>query len=133
MSYLINGVMIIILLISLAVWSFVGLIFWIPLLLRATTVFSAVIIHSAITKQDPHTMRHGLESAASFYFNGFRNIIITLFDDTTSSTEPFRIRISVVLLEILWATVTWLIIILFFFQPSSIDQTVFTEAIKNIH
>jgi hypothetical protein len=53
-------------------WAAIGFILWVPLLVRATTVFSAMVVHATITAQRPDALRNHLESACRFYPEGFR-------------------------------------------------------------
>lgn len=110
MNILVKAVMAIILVVTLTVWAIIGLIFWIPLLLRATTVFSAMIFHAAITKQNSNTTKNSLEAAASFYFNGFRNAINIMKNEVPNSKAIVELRLPVVILEIIWAGLIWLAI-----------------------
>lgn len=131
MNALENIVMFFVLVVSLLVWAIIGLIFWIPLLLRTTIMLLAVIFHAAITRQDPFMMMNSLEAAASFYFNGFKNAINTIKNEAPDSAATIKIKFSVIVIEILWTALMWLVIlILFHFIPavSFLEWTLLTTA-----
>ena len=64
-----------VLLITLVIWSFIGFIFWIPLLGRTISVFSFSILHANITGNDAPYYSGALDKAVLFYIDGFRKII----------------------------------------------------------
>lgn len=113
MAALVRIVMVLVLLVALAVWAVVGFIFWIPLLIRATSVFSTSLVHSAITNQKPSNLGAGLEAAAGFYFNGFKSAFSTFSGDSNQTTSNKEIRLGAMFLEILWAAFSWVLILSF--------------------
>lgn len=114
MNILIGIVMILILLVVLSVWAVVGFIFWIPILFRATTVFSALVVHAAFTKQDPYSMRHMLETACGFYFRGFRSAFDVIFNpDDKANEPPIKLHLGLILLETCWTLLFWFIFVQF--------------------
>jgi hypothetical protein len=109
-----RAVMLVILCMTLAVWAVIGFIFWIPLLVRVTTVFSAMVIHAAITQQGPGQLRDSLETASGFYPLGFRVAIETLYNPNAglgSRRASYDLGIGRVLVEVLWTVAFWLFFI----------------------
>jgi hypothetical protein len=126
-----RAVMLVILCMTLAVWAVVGFLFWIPLLFRVTTVFSAIVVHAAITRQEPSQLRHSLETASSFYPLGFRVAIDTLYNPNaglSSRRDGYGLSIWRVLIEVFWTLSFWLLLIfvakpaLLPIQPSTLIQ-----------
>lgn len=89
------------------VWAPIGFLLWIPLLVRATIVFAAFVVHAAITGQDPTHLRQHLEAAIDFWFAGFRFARETVQPQSSSVRRPFESQTSRVLIEILWAIAFW--------------------------
>jgi hypothetical protein len=119
--------MFLILLVVLSVWAVVGFIFWIPILFRATTVFSALVVHAAFTKQDPYSMRHTLETACGFYFRGFRSAFDVIFNpDDKSNAPPIKLHLGLVIFETFWTLLFWVVFILFI-SPMSFNLLVFIQ------
>lgn len=75
MDLLVKAVMFFVLLITLSVWAVIGFVFWIPLLVRATTVFALALLPAAFNHQDIGGLRNLLEEASSFYFRGFHSAV----------------------------------------------------------
>jgi hypothetical protein len=100
-------VMLFVLVFVLAVWAVVGFIFWIPLLTRATTVFSAMVVHGTITRQRPDSLKHYLASAAVFYFEGFRITWDVLYGNSVANAPPMKVRFGLVFIETLWTVLFW--------------------------
>lgn len=106
MIWLIKGP---ILLLTLGIWTVVGLVFWIPLLARSTAVFSTGILLSTLAGRGAYAYGRQLDMAISFYANGFRHIIESLTKQHTVETpiDP-PLPIWRFLGESLWATVFWI-------------------------
>lgn len=68
----------IVLVVLLVFWAIVGLIFWIPLLARITAFYAFMVIASAYTDSNLATARSGIDSAVSFYPDGFKRITSSL-------------------------------------------------------
>jgi hypothetical protein len=100
-----------------SVWAVVGFLFWIPILARVTMIFSSLIFHAAITKQNPDSLKEYLDAAVSFYPNGFRTAYaIFSFDSTRiiSEAPPLRYRFDIIFYEsflsiVFWLSILWLI------------------------
>ena len=100
-----------------SVWAVVGFLFWIQILARVTMIFSSLIFHAAITKQNPDSLKEYLDTAVSFYPNGFRTAYaIFSFDSNriTSEAPPLRYRFDIIFYELFlsiafWLSILWLI------------------------
>jgi len=72
MELTIQVVTFLIFVITLTAWAEIGLVFWIPILTRATTVFSGMILYATLTHQNADALREYLRVASGFYADGFR-------------------------------------------------------------
>ena len=95
--------------VSLAIWGIIGFIFWIPLLVRVTAVFSGAILIYAVNNQDTSPLRTYLDSAIGFYDRGFRIINSTLAPDYSSGEQSSMPPVSLgrLMLELSTALVFW--------------------------
>lgn len=99
------------------IWAPVGFFLWVPLLMRTTLLFAGLVIHSAITGQNPSVLRSHLEAAIDFWFAGFRIARNTVFQSLKTSPIPIQKQTSRVALEIFWASCFWFFS-LWLFYPS---------------
>lgn len=115
MNILVTVVMVLVLLVTIAIWSVVGLVFWIPLLVRATTVFSAALLPAAFSGRSIAGVRAGLEDASGFYFRGF----VAAFDvfRGVQRTPNSNVTTKRVVVESVWTIVFWLLAI-YFVRPA---------------
>ena len=98
------------------IWSFVGLFFWIPLLGRVTTAFSAAIFSSVLKGGSTHNAQMQLDKASKFYINGFikinqsiSSIITGKFIDGDRAIKPITISKGAILFEVFFSLVFWFI------------------------
>lgn len=103
------------------IWAVIGFFLWIPLLVRATTVFSAMIVHAVITGQKPDALRSHLESACGFYSEGFRIAFDVIHNPTNGQPQKLDVRFWQVFGECLWTLAFW-IFILMIFHPSLLES-----------
>lgn len=97
----------------LAVWAIVGLVFWIPLLVRAMVRFSVTLVQATMDGEHPTEAARTLRDAISFYRRGF---VMTI--DAVNGRDPeesdrrkqTRVTGSRMLREIAWAAVIWYVI-----------------------
>lgn len=99
-----------ILVLTLVIWSVVGLVFWIPLLARSTAVFSAGILLAALARRDARAYGRQLEAAISFYPDGFRKTIDALTAESLEDREADYLSVPIgrFIGESLWAALFWL-------------------------
>ena len=100
-----------ILLFALAVWSVVGFLIWLPILIRAVTVLSFMVIHGAVVRQSPDHLRGYLDAASGFYFNGFRLAYEAVFG-SAASDEPREFRLGRFIGECAYTLLFWFITLL---------------------
>ena len=105
-----KAVLALVALVSVMLWAVIGLFFWIPLLLRITSVFSAKVMYAAITgSSDMSAQKIYLESAATMYPTGFRIIIEALYGTQAPSGLLPRFTFLEFLIQTFFSIVVWLI------------------------
>ena len=110
---------IITMLIAVAVWFPLGLILWIPILVRTVVLFSGSIPVSMLAGNPRHSQNRteSLELATGFYLNGFRLIFVSLYStdvhphNPTSNPGMSRILFR----EFIWTTIFWGILSLIYY------------------
>jgi|GraSoiStandDraft_44_1057316.scaffolds.fasta_scaffold42346_3 hypothetical protein len=60
------------------IWAIIGLFFWIPLLAKATTIFTFSLLTHAIIQRPIIGAANNLQLAVTYYISGFYNIFRTL-------------------------------------------------------
>ncbi len=114
MNKLIGIIMWLVLLVVGIIWAIVGLLLWIPLLVRVTTVFSAMVIHATVTGQKPDALRSHLESACRFYPEGFRIAFEVVHMPISANPKSIEIRLWPVFGECLWTATFWIFLLMIF-------------------
>lgn len=116
-----------------AVWTIVGFLFWIPLLVRTISLISAIIILIAISSSDTNSrskLMRTLQSAIDFYLNGFVSIYSTLnhvrnrygtINNNDFQKREIDIDWGTVIVGTIYTLLFWLISLSFALQ----DYTVF--------
>src|SRR4051812_4865299 len=101
-------------LIALLFWAVVGLIFWIPLLVRVIAIFCVNIVYNVVVtnpKEYSERMKIPLDHAIVFYTEGFKRIISTLTIDDTSEinfkNQQGSITWTKFFGELLWVVIFW--------------------------
>ena len=115
MNAIITAIMWLMFLIVVTAWAVIGFVLWIPLLVRATTVFSAMVVHAAITGQKPDVLRGHLESASRFYPEGFRIAFDVIHKPTNSQPHAGHIQFWRVFAECLWTLAFWILVLMIFY------------------
>lgn len=98
------------LLTTIAIWAVVGFVFWVPMIARATLLFTTHTLYANLRHGNASVMNLGLEHAITFYVNGFRNIIDTVVNDVEPERERYSgpaIRFGRLLLETISAGFVW--------------------------
>jgi hypothetical protein len=106
------------------IWSVVGLFFWIPLLAKATTIFTFSLLTHAIIQREIVGAANNLQLAITYYISGFFNIFRTL--TTIGNAGPVEYaetdlslvgsifaNLGKVIGMILFAAIFWLMLFLF--------------------
>ena len=120
-SFITKAIFFIVYCISILIWFVIGLILWLPLLVRATAAFTWMIIHATVTNQNPQHIKQHLEAAIGFWFMGFRLAKNTLYSSHPLIPPSFQFHLSKLLGEFLWTTVFWFIY-LYIFYPLVIEN-----------
>lgn len=106
----------IILLLILLVWLVVGVVFWIPWVLRASFLFLLSLMESTFQGTRPTEAAKVLRDAVSFYKRGFEVAIEMVgreeLDDEEEEEDAVRPEGGRLLKEILWAAVVWYFLLL---------------------
>lgn len=99
----------------LAVWTVLGLFFWIPLLARATIYFASMVVVSSLTESDLTGAQIGLDRAVRFYPSGFRRILRSLADpppaDAVVKAGGLRLWLRT-LYELVYTVAIWAVTLL---------------------
>ena len=101
--------------VGLVTWAVVGLFIWIPLLVRVTATYAALMVHCAVTRRSPVFLQDYLRHAYSLYGDGLRSSI-EIYTKEGTAGEPPKIPVPLWLFvrEILWTLVFWLLLSSFF-------------------
>jgi hypothetical protein len=91
-----------------AVWAAIGLVFWIPLLVRTALVSSVRIVHSALTRQPPSYLRAYIRSASRFYLEGFWT---GKDGQQTGAHRRHQLQVGRFLGEVGWAAAFYLVVL----------------------
>lgn len=109
------------LVVVIAVWSVVGILFWIPLLARTLGIYVASILFSTILNHH-HTsiasQQRRVDNAITFYSRGFATVAARFSHPELSSVETDKespgetisrvaLEIVIVLVETTWMTAFW--------------------------
>lgn len=107
-----------VLLLTISIWSIVGFIAYVPMILRLTAYFSAMVFAASFQKVNLNPIQSKLEYGISFYPNGFARIIKSFSNhqlDNHKDIEEERIDfpklVSRIWIDVVWGTVFWLGII----------------------
>ena len=92
---------------SNAIWAVVGLLLWIPLLVRTLLLSVLGIIHGALTGQNPLTVPIRIREASRFYTGQF----LTGAGGDQKAGIRRRLRPIRLLFEVIWATVFYALVL----------------------
>jgi hypothetical protein len=114
--YFEEGIYAVVSVLTLGVWTVVGFLFWIPFLSRTIAIFMGSVLYSTLIGSSEHTdqMRHVLDYAVRFWFNGFRLIVESIGKRRQGgdALPPLsKINWQKVVLECLWAALFWTVTI----------------------
>jgi hypothetical protein len=117
MNNLVKVVMGLMFVVVVFAWSVIGFLLWIPLLVRATTVFSAMVVHATMSGQRLDGLRGHLEAACRFYPNGFKIAYEVINLPSNNHPTPVQVHYGRVAAESIWTVLFWAIF-LAIFHPS---------------
>ena len=120
---ILTGLTWVILFLVLSVWAVIGVVFWIPLLIRAMLRFSINLIEAAFEGQKPTSSGKVLKDAVNFYRRGFVVAIEVVMGEEVQEDREETTTENRFLLEVLWAIFVWYFIFLWFgwIQASPVD------------
>ena len=112
-----------VLMVLLALWAFVGAVFWIPLMLRAMFRFALSLVQAVRVGKRPEGAARGLRDAVSFYRRGFMVAVetVTKMEIDPDAKDPDTGNL--LFRELLWAIPIWYVIFLWigWIQTSPLD------------
>ncbi len=122
-QHIINVIRFVVVVIVLLLWTIIGFIIWIPLLIRMIAYFSGMITISTFRKTDIREAQNRLNFAIEFYINGFKKVVdvwkrdsgeeIKLKDNESLSIIPLLKSLAI---DIVWTIIFWTITILWFYD-----------------
>ena len=104
-----------------AIWAVIGLLYWIPMLIKATILYSIDIIRSAVSSGKGNAIiKRNLSVACGFYIEGYKKIWNVLFSNKTDKDDNKGGKrkgygISELVMETIFTIVFWLTIVVPFF------------------
>ena len=111
-------VKIFVLLLAVTIWSVVGFIAYVPMILRLTAYFSAMVFVASFQNVNLKPIQSKLEYGISFYPNGFARIFKSFSEqeldkhkDVEEEGIDFPKLVGHIRIDIVWGTVFWLGII----------------------
>lgn len=99
--------------VALVLWAGVGLVFWLPLLLRRTGSYVVAVLHSGLTGRGMTRARRRWRVAVAFYRVGFQRIVRAFSDEErfpgpAGETEPRGEEdYGSFPFELLWSAAVW--------------------------
>ena len=108
----------VIVLLADAVWAVVGLVLWIPQIVRVVITTAIRLVHSALTRQPIDAIRGPIRRVSRFYVDGFLTPGRSRTSGSYASRQP---RLGRFLVEAVWVIVVWLLM-LRLVSPQIFDQ-----------
>jgi len=94
-----------IVLVADAVWAVVGLVLWIPQIVRVVITSAIRLVHAALTRQPIESIRGPIRQVSRFYIDGF---LSPGREKTTGSYGSRQLQLGRFLTEALWVAAVWL-------------------------
>ena len=105
----------IIVLLADSVWAVVGLVLWIPQIVRVVITSAIRLVHSALTRQPIDAIRGPIRRVSRFYVDGFLTPGRSRSSGAYASREP---RLGRFLIEAIWVIVVWMLVLRLVSQPA---------------
>ena len=105
----------IIVLLADSVWAVVGLVLWIPQIVRVVITSAIRLVHSALTRQPIDAIRGPIRRVSRFYVDGFLTPGRSRSSGAYASREP---RLGRFLIEAIWVIVVWILVLRLVSQPA---------------
>lgn len=103
-----------ILFVCMGVWALVGLVFWIPLLLRTMLSFSLLLVQSVLQDRAPGRAARTLRNAVDFYRRGFIVAVEAVTRQDIEDEGPSRLDGKFLMRELAWSALVWYVILALF-------------------
>lgn len=98
----------VIVLLADAVWAVVGLVLWIPQIVRVVITTAIRLVHSALTRQPIDAIRGPIRRVSRFYVDGFLTPGRSRTSGSYASREP---RLGRFLVEAIWVIAVWMLVL----------------------
>lgn len=98
----------VIVLLADAVWAVVGLVLWIPQIVRVVITTAIRLVHSALTRQPIDSIRGPIRRVSRFYVDGFLTPGRSKPSGAYASREA---RLGRFLIEAVWVIVVWMLVL----------------------
>lgn len=95
----------VLLLMADAVWAVVGLVLWIPQIVRVVVTSAIRLVHAALTRQPIDSIRGPIRQVSRFYIDGF---LSPGREKTSGSYGSRQLHLGRFLIEALWVVAVWL-------------------------
>ena len=92
--------------VALLLWAPLGLLFWLPLLLRRTVAYVLAVLRSGLTGSEVEAPRRRWEESVHFYRVGFLRIVHAFGDAERFPDRPGPDEGSLAF-ELLWSAAVW--------------------------
>lgn len=102
---------------AVLLWAPLGLVFWLPFLLRRTAGYLLAVLRAGLTGGDTRNAERRWGQAVAFYQLGFRRIVFAFrSEDDRPATDPSAGRMrrqgtARFALELAWAAVAWVAVL----------------------
>lgn len=112
---LIEAVYAFILAVTLLAWAVIGLVVWVPLLVRTTTLLAASVLYASLFRDDARisSAERAVNFAVRFYLSGFEHFV-SFYRNRHNPETPVgllsELKWRELLVECLWVVVVWAII-----------------------
>lgn len=97
-----------IILLADSVWAVVGLVLWIPQIVRVVLTTAIRLVHSALTGQPTDAIRGPIRRVSRFYVDGFLTPGKSGRSGVYASREP---RLGRFLVESIWVVAVWMLVL----------------------
>jgi len=98
----------VIVLLADSVWAVVGLVLWIPQIVRVLITTAIRLVHSALTRQTIDSIRGPIRKVSRFYVDGFLTPGKPTSSGVYASREP---RLGRFLTEAVWVIAVWMLVL----------------------
>ena len=90
------------------IWAGIGLVLWVPQIVRVLITSAVRLIHATLTRQPIDSIRGSIRRVSRFYVDGFLSRGRTRSSGSYGSTD---LRFGRFLMEMLWVLAVWLLVL----------------------